>query len=68
MDLHRQSSEMLFSTMTTTTMSLSKLRTSLSNVQSRLKIEKLSSLSKDNRLKSLEDIIIKIGYDPHYCK
>lgn len=64
MDLHRKSCEMLFSTMITTSMSLSKLRTTFSNVQSQLKIEKLSSLSKDNKLKSLEDIIIKIGYDP----
>lgn len=39
MDLHRQLGEMLFSTMTTTTMSLSKLRTGLSNAQSQLKIE-----------------------------
>ena len=58
MDLHRQSGEMLFSTMTTAAMSLSKLRTTLSNVQSQLKIENLSSLSKDNKLKYLEDIII----------
>lgn len=32
MDMHMQSGEMLFSTMTTTSMSLSKLRTALSNV------------------------------------
>lgn len=68
MDLHRQSSEMLFSTMTTTAMSLSKLKTALSNVQSQLKIQNLSSFSKDNKLKSLEYIIIKIGYDPQDCK
>ena len=54
--------------MTTTTMSLSKLRTTLSNVQSQLKIENLPSFSKDNKLKSLEDIIIKIGYDPQDYK
>ena len=54
--------------MTTTTMSLSKLRLAFPNVQSQLKIEKVTSLSKDNKLKSLEDIIIKIGYDPQDCK
>jgi len=64
MDLHRKSGEMLFSKMTTTAISLSKLRTSFSNAQSQLKIENLSSLSKDIKLKSLKDIIIKIGYDP----
>ncbi len=54
--------------MTTTAMSLSKLRTALSNVQSQLNIEKPSSLSKDIKLQSLEDIIVKIGHDPHDYK
>ena len=27
-------------------------------------MEKVSSLAKDNRIKSLEDLVIKIGYDP----
>ena len=68
MDMHKQTGEMLFSTMTTTTMSLSKLRTALSNVQSQLKLEKISSLAKDNRIKSLEDFVIKVGYDPKDVK
>lgn len=38
MDMHRKTSEMLFSTMATTTMSLSKLGTTLSNVQSQIKL------------------------------
>lgn len=50
--------------MTATAMSLSKLKVALSNVQSQLKIEKLSSLAKEDRLKSLEDLIVKVGYDP----
>lgn len=49
-------------------MSLSKLRTALSNVQSQLKIEKFSYLAKDSMLKSLENLIVKIGYDPKDCK
>ena len=64
MDMHKQSGEMLFSTMTNTAMALSKLRTTLSNVKSQLKIEKISSLEKDNKVKSLEYLVIKIGYDP----
>ena len=68
MDMHRQSGEMLFSTMTTTTMSLSKLRTALANVQSRLKIEKISSLAKGNKVNALEDLVIKVGYDPKDVK
>ena len=27
-------------------------------------MEKISSLAKDNRIKSLEDLVVKIGYDP----
>ena len=34
MDMHRKTREMIFSTMTTTTMSLSKLKDTLPNVQS----------------------------------
>lgn len=68
MDMHRKTSEMLFSTMTITTMSLSKLRTAVSNVQSQLKSENFSSLPKDNRIKALEDFVIKVGYDPKDVK
>lgn len=64
MDMHIQSGEMFFSTMTTTAMSLSKLKTALSNVQYQLNIENISSLAKDNKLKSLEDLVVNIGYYP----
>ena len=66
--MHRKFGEMLFSTMTNTTMTLSKLRIFFSNVQSQLKIEKNSSLAKENNLKSLEGIVVKIGHDPKDCK
>lgn len=68
MDMHRQSHEMLFSTMNNTTMAFSKLKTTLSNVESQLKIEKIQSLAKDNRIKSLEGLVIKIGYGPTNVK
>ena len=58
----------MVSTMTTRSVSLFKLRTALSNVQSQLKIEKLSSLAKENKLKSLEDLVVKIRYDRKDCK
>lgn len=54
--------------MTITTMSLSKLRTTLSNVQYQLKLENISSLAKNNRINSLEDFVIKVGYDPKDVK
>ena len=45
-------------------MSLSKLQVSYANTQSQLKMEKVSSLAKDNRIKSLEILVVKIVYDP----
>ena len=63
MEMHKQNNEMISSTLTTTTMSLSQLQVSFANVQSQLKMEKVSSLAKENRIKSLEGLVIKIGYD-----
>jgi ParB-like chromosome segregation protein Spo0J len=40
----------------------------LNNVQTQLKLEKVSSLAKDNKIKSLEELILKIGYDPANVK
>jgi len=40
------------------------LKNSLENVKSRLKLERASSQEKDNRIKSLEDLVIEIGYNP----
>ena len=45
-------------------MSLSKLQVTLSNTQSQLKMEKISSMAKDSRIKSLEDLVVRIGYNP----
>lgn len=41
----------------------SKLQTSLNNMHSQLKIEIMSYVAKDNKIKTLEDLIIKLGYD-----
>ena len=49
-------------------MSLSKLKVALSNTESQLKVEKLCSLAKYNRMKKLEELIVKLGYDPNDCK
>lgn len=62
--MHKQTGEMIFSTITNTAMSLSKLQVTLANVQSQLKMEKVSALAKDTRIKILEDLVIKLGYDP----
>lgn len=59
---------MIYSTLTSTAMTASKLQMPLNNIQSQLKLEKASSLAKDNKIKSLEDLVIKIGYDPSNVK
>jgi hypothetical protein len=68
MDMHRQTGEMIFSTLKNTSMTASKLQVSLNNIQSQLKLEKISSLAKDNKIKSLEELVLKIGYDPTNVK
>jgi hypothetical protein len=68
MDMHSQTGEMIFSTLTNTSMTASKLQVSLNNIQSQLNLEKISSLDKDNKIKSLEELVLKIGYDPTNVK
>lgn len=68
MDMHRQTGEMVYSTFTPTAVTSSKLQLSLNNVQSQLKLEKVSSLSKYNGTKYLEEMVIKAGFDPGNSK
>lgn len=67
-DFHKQVGEMIYSTLTISSMASSKLQTYLKNMHSQLKIERISSLAKDTRTKALEDKIIKSGYDPNNFK
>lgn len=41
----------------------SKLQTSLSNIHSQLKLERMSSLASDTKMKGLEDLVIYLGLD-----
>jgi hypothetical protein len=68
MDLHRQTREMIFSTLVNTSMTTTRLQVSLNNIQTQLKLEKVSSLAKDNKIKSLEELVLKIKYDPYNVK
>jgi hypothetical protein len=68
MDLHRQTEEMIFSTLANTSTNAAKLQVSLNNVQTQLKLKKVSSLEKDNKIKSLQELVLKIGYDPSNVK
>jgi hypothetical protein len=47
---------------------MSKLQVSLNNVQTQLKLEKILPFAKDNRNKTLEELVLKIGYDPSNVK
>lgn len=49
-------------------MNLFKMQVFLSNAQSQLDMEKILSFLKGTRIKSLEDLVIKIGYGPSYTK
>ena len=68
MDLHKQTREMVFYTLAHASTTTSKLQVSLNNVQKQLKLEKISSFAKDNRIKTLEELVLKIGYDPSNVK
>jgi hypothetical protein len=68
MDLHKQTGEMIFYTLAHASASAEKLQVSLNNAQTQLKLEKISSFVKDNRIKTLEEMVLKIGYDPSNVK
>jgi hypothetical protein len=68
MDLHKQTGEMVFHTLAHASASASKFRVALNNAQTQLKLEKISSFAKDNRIKMLEELVLKIGYDPANVK
>jgi len=67
-DLHKQADEMIYSTLTSSTMTASKMQASLNNIHTHLKMERISSLAKDTRIKALEDLVFKLGYDPSNIK
>jgi hypothetical protein len=68
MDLHKQIGEMIFHTLAHDSTSAAKYLVSLNNAQTQLKLEKISSFAKDSRIKMLEELVLKIGYDPANVK
>jgi hypothetical protein len=68
MDLHRQTGEIIFSTLANDSTAATKLQASLSNVQTQLKLENISSFAKDNKINTLEELVLKFGYDPSNVK
>ena len=68
MDLHKQTGEMISHTLACIATSASNFWIALSNAQTQLKLEKMSSFVKDNRIKTLEELVLKIRYDPANIK
>ena len=67
-ELHKQTGEMVYSTLADKAMLAQQLQNSLNNTSAQLDLEKASSLAKDNRIKSLEEIIIELGHDSKDAK
>ena len=63
-ELHKQTREMVYSTLVDKTLLAHRLKNSLQHTYAQLELEKASSQAKDNRIKSLEEIIIELGHDP----
>jgi hypothetical protein len=68
MNMHKKTGEVIFSTLANNSLTASKLQVSLNNIQSQLKLEKISSLAKDKKIKSLEELVLKIGHEPSNVK
>ena len=67
-ELHKKTGEMIYSTLTDKAMATQKLQDSLENTNAELQLEKASSQAKDNRIKTLEEIIIGLGHNPKDVK
>ena len=64
-ELHKQTGEMVYSTLVDKTLLAHRLQNCLHNTAAQLELENASSQAKVNRIKSLEEIIIELGHDPN---
>jgi len=55
---------MVYATLADKAMLAHELKESLKNTNTQLDLEKMSSSAKDNRIKTLEEIIVDLGHDP----
>ena len=67
-ELHKQTGEMVYASLADKTLDNYRLENSLNNTAAQIELERASSQVKDNRIRSLEDIIIEIGHDPKDIK
>lgn len=63
-ELHKQTSEMVYATIADKAMLAHQLKESLKNTNAQLDLERMSSSAKDNRRKTLVEIILDLGHDP----
>jgi len=59
---------MVYSTLADKSILAQQLQNSLYNTSAQLELERVSSLAKDNRINSLEEIIIELGHNPKEIK
>jgi len=62
-ELHKQTGEMVYATLADKAMLAHQLKESLTNTSTQLGLERMSSSAKDNRIKTLEEIIMDLGHD-----
>ena len=67
-ELHKQTGEMVYAALADKTLENYKLTSSLNATASQLELERASSQAKDNRIRSLEEIIVEIGHNPNDIK
>lgn len=67
-ELHKQIGEMIYSTLIGKAIATRQLQNFINNISAQFQLEKPSSNEKDTRIKSLEDLIIKLGHDPKEVK
>ena len=63
-ELHKQTGEMVYATLVDRASMAHEIKESLKNTNIQLDFERMSSMAKDNKIISLEDIIIDLGHDP----
>jgi len=63
-ELHKQTGEMVYATLADKAILAHELKESLKNTNTQLDLERMSSSAKDNRIETLEEIIVDLGHDP----
>lgn len=63
-ELHKQMDDMVYATLADKAIIAHQLKESLTNTYTQLDLERMSSTVENNRVKTLEEIIMDLGHDP----